>query len=202
MARLLYLECSPHAERSAAAQLLRPILADYEAKGLRVTTRSLGETVLEPLTTHYARAITTPGLRHHDAFAGSEQLIGELEHSDGMLISTPMHNFTVPATLKLWIDYVLRIGRTFVSTPDGKVGLLRDRPVLVLVRSGGACTGDDARQPDFLTPYLHHVLHTIGIGNVQFSYVAGREPQDHVWADAQRNVFSFLNLLSSTGASV
>jgi len=202
MARLLYLECSPLAGHSASAQLLRPMLDEFEARGVLVTARSLGEAVLEPISTHYARAITTPGERHDDAFACSEQLIGELEQSDGMLISTPMHNFTVPAALKLWIDYVLRIGRTFVSTPDGKVGLLQDRPVLVLVRSGGVCTGDDARQPDFLTPYLRHVLHTMGIGNVRFSYVAGREPPDHIWADVRRNVLSFLDLLSLTGASV
>ena len=201
MARLLYLECSPHAELSGCAQMLRPILDEFEAKGVRVTTRILSGPTLEPISTHYARAITSPGQPNDNAFACSEQLIGELEHSDGVLINTPMHNFTVPAALKLWIDYVLRIGRTFVSTPDGKVGLLQDKPVLVLVRSGGACTGDDARQPDFLTPYLRHVLHTIGIGNVQFNYLSGREPPDHAWADARRNVYSFLNLLSSNGAS-
>jgi FMN-dependent NADH-azoreductase len=201
MARLLYLECSPHAERSGSAQLLRPILDEFKATGLLVTTRSLAGAALEPISIRYAQAITTPGQRHDDAFACSEQLIGELEHGDGMLISTPMHNFTVPAALKLWIDYVLRIGRTFVSTPDGKVGLLQDKPVLVLVRSGGVCTGDDARQPDFLTPYLRHVLHTMGIGNVRFSYVAGRQPPDHAWTEARRSVLSFLNLLSSTGAS-
>jgi FMN-dependent NADH-azoreductase len=202
MARLLHLQCSPYAERSASAQLLRPILDEFTSKGLLLTTRNLAGSVLQPISTGYAQAITHPGQRNDDAFAGSEQLIGELLHSDGVLVSTPMHNFAVPAALKLWIDYVLRVERTFVATPDGKVGLLQDRPVLVLVRSGGACTGDDARQPDFLTPYLRHVLHTIGIGNVQFSYVSGREPPDHMWAGTQRNVISFLDLLSSTGASV
>lgn len=41
--------------------------------------------------------------------------------------------------------------------------MLADRPVLVLVRSGEVCTGGTARQPDFLTPYLKHVLAVIGI---------------------------------------
>ncbi|MFT4065463.1 FMN-dependent NADH-azoreductase [Paraburkholderia sp.] len=201
MARLLYLECSPHAGRSGSARLLRPILDEAGASGLRVTTRSLAETALEPISTGYAQAITASDQRHDDVLACSGQLIDELEHSDGVLISTPMHNFTVPAALKLWIDYVLRVGRTFVATPAGKIGLLQDKPVLVLVRSGGVCTGDDARQPDFLTPYLRHVLHTIGIRNVQFSYLAGRQPPEHAWADARRSVLSLLDTLSSTGAS-
>ena len=44
-----------------------------------------------------------------------------------------MHNFTVPSTLKAWIDHVVRARRTFNVTKEGKVGRLRDRPVFVAV---------------------------------------------------------------------
>ena len=40
----------------------------------------------------------------------SEELIQELESSDFVVIATPMHNFTVPAALKMWIDHVVRSG--------------------------------------------------------------------------------------------
>jgi FMN-dependent NADH-azoreductase len=103
----------------------------------------------------------------------SEQLIGELERSDCLVIVTPMHNFTVPAALKLWVDYVLRIGRTFVSTSEGKQGLLPDRPTYVLVSSGGFYKGEKAKQPDFLTSYLRVVLRTIGIHHVEFIGMQG-----------------------------
>jgi FMN-dependent NADH-azoreductase len=84
-----------------------------------------------------------------------------------------MHNFTVPAALKLWIDYTLRIHRTFASTPEGKVGLMRDRPSMVIVGSGGVHSGERARQPDFLTPYLRYALGSIGIQSVQFLLLQG-----------------------------
>ncbi|MNP03971.1 FMN-dependent NADH-azoreductase [compost metagenome] len=84
-----------------------------------------------------------------------------------------MHNFTVPAVLKLWIDHVLRINRTFIAGPDGKVGLLVDRPVYVIVSSGGFHRGARARQPDFLSAYLRHVLGTLGLQNVHFVYLEG-----------------------------
>ena len=84
-----------------------------------------------------------------------------------------MHNFTVPAALKLWIDYVLRIHRSFAATPEGKVGLLQDRPTLVLVSAGGFYQGVRARQPDFLTVYLRHVLSTLGITEVAFVHLQG-----------------------------
>ena len=84
-------------------------------------------------------------------------LIVELEATDALVIATPMHNFTVPAALKAWIDQVVRIGRTFRSTPDGKIGLL----------------GPPPRQPDFLSPYLRQVLATIEISDVRFHMLEG-----------------------------
>ena len=84
----------------------------------------------------------------------SEELIHELENSDCVVIGTPMHNFTVPSALKAWIDHIVRVRRTFHVTREGKVGMLRDRPVFVAVSSGGRYSGEHAHQPDFLTSYL------------------------------------------------
>jgi FMN-dependent NADH-azoreductase len=79
-----------------------------------------------------------------------------------------MYNLTVPSALKAWIDHILRAGRTFRSTPAGKVGMIPDRPVFIGVASGGVFTGERANQPDFLTPYLSVVLGSIGLKTVQF----------------------------------
>jgi len=97
----------------------------------------------------------------------------EVEDTDVLIITTPMHNFTVPAALKLWIDHVLRINRTFESTPAGKVGLMKDRPTFVLVGSGGFHSGERARQPDFLTPYVRYALESIGIRSINFILMQG-----------------------------
>lgn len=144
----------------------------------RVISRSLSQPSLPALSRDYTRALVGMQPNTDPALACSEQLIEELEQSDCLLISTPMHNFTVPAALKLWIDLVLRIDRTFKATAEGKFGMLADRPVLVLVRSGGVCTGEAARQPDFLTPYLKQVLAVIGITTVEFIYLEGIAPDD------------------------
>ena len=79
-----------------------------------------------------------------------------------------MHNYTVPSVLKSWLDHVVRIGITFNSTPEGKVGTLPDRPVYIAVSSGGWRTGEHARQPDFLEPYLRAILGTIGLKQLHF----------------------------------
>jgi FMN-dependent NADH-azoreductase len=98
----------------------------------------------------------------------SEALIREVEAADVIVIGTPMHNLTVPSVLKAWIDRILRAGRTFMSTPAGKMGMLRDRPVFIGIASGGVFSGRRASQPDFLTPYLSAVLGSIGLKTLQF----------------------------------
>ena len=103
----------------------------------------------------------------------SEELIQELESSDFVVIGTPMHNFTVPSALKAWIDHIVRVRRTFNATTDGYVGRLRDRPVFVAVSSGGRYSGERARQPDFLTPYLKAILGTIGLHDLTFFSIEG-----------------------------
>jgi FMN-dependent NADH-azoreductase len=65
-------------------------------------------------------AILSPTPDDDPRFALSEQLIGELEAADFVVIGTPMNNFTAPSTLKAWIDHIVRIRRTFHSTPGGR----------------------------------------------------------------------------------
>lgn len=99
------------------------------------------------------------------ALARSEELIAELEASDIVVVSTPMHNFAAPSALKAWIDYVVRPGRTFRATPTGKAGLLADRPILAIVACGGRFEGGGPARPqiDCLGPYLRYVFATVGL---------------------------------------
>lgn len=90
-----------------------------------------------------------------------------------MVIGPPMNNFTVPSTLKAWIDHIVRIRRTFRSTLKGKIGTLRDRPVVVVSAQGSYCGDIPPAQPDFLTPYLRAIFTTIGIRQVEFLQLEG-----------------------------
>jgi len=63
--------------------------------------------------------------------------------------------------------------RTFTIGGGGKVGMLEDRPVFVAIASGGRFSGEQARQPDFLTPYLTTILATVGLRDLTFFSVQG-----------------------------
>ena len=61
-----------------------------------------------------------------ELLALSDTLLAELEQADEYVIGVPMHNFGVPSVLKLWIDQIARVGRTF-SYADGTPKGLIDR---------------------------------------------------------------------------
>ncbi|MBW8714388.1 MAG: NAD(P)H-dependent oxidoreductase, partial [Variovorax paradoxus] len=45
--------------------------------------------------------------------------------------------------------------------------------VFIAVASGGRFSGEHARQPDFLTPYLTTILGTIGLKDLNFFSIQG-----------------------------
>jgi FMN-dependent NADH-azoreductase len=168
MTTLLHVTVSPRGDASHSRRIGRELVARLGAA--RVIERDLaGEPPPYPDGRFVAASLMPADDRepaHVEALALSERLIGELEVADLVVIDAPMHNFTVPAALKTWIDLVVRPRRTFRSTPAGKVGLLADRPVFVVVACGGPFGDGPADQPDFFTPYLRHVLATVGIASV------------------------------------
>ncbi len=168
MTRALLLSFSPHGKAAQTFRLARALLRE-QAPEAEVVERDYGGQGLPALTREYANALTTPGGLGGPATERSEQLIVELEACDLLIICTPVHNFTVPAALKCWIDHVVRIHRSFTVNPQfEKVGLLKDRRTFVLVSSGSSRKN---REPDFLTPYLQAILGTVGIHAVDFVYL-------------------------------
>jgi FMN-dependent NADH-azoreductase len=122
-------------------------------------------------------AYTPPDKRtsaHTQALALSDQLIHELERADEYVIGVAMHNFSVPAVLKLWIDQIVRSGRTFAYSADGPRGFLQSKKATVVVASGGVyAPGTPAAAMNFIEPYLKSILGFIGVTEVKFIAAEG-----------------------------
>lgn len=169
------LDCSPGGEMSVSRRMGRALEDGlrHSVPGLEVRRRDL---VREPL----------PPIETEPDYAGAaKDLMLELTQSNYLLINSPVHNYTVPAVLKVWIDHVLRLDVGFRLTPQGKVGLLQDRPTLVAVSAGGSIFDGEFRQPDFFRPYVLAVLKTIGITNVRFVTIDKTVHRSDAAADAQ-----------------
>lgn len=171
---ILHIDCSPRAQshsRILSAAIVARLFA--MVPGACVTRRDLGQDPIPHAESEYAAALSSPAALaagpSDEAVRLSEQLIREVEAADALVIGTPMNNFTVPSVLKAWIDQILRMGRTIGASSTGeKIGLLPDRPVYVGIASGGIFTGDHAKQPDFLIPYLTAAFKCVGLSSLQF----------------------------------
>ena len=167
MATILQILVSPRAN-SFSSRIAREVTARLVARNPRaeIIERDLAADPPPHPEIDLYEAILSPAGDDDPRFALSERLIGELEVADFVVIGTPMNNFSVPSTLKSWIDHIVRIRRTFRSTPEGKIGTLRDRPVFIVSSHGGYMSG--GYQPDFMTDYLRAIFATIGIREVHF----------------------------------
>jgi FMN-dependent NADH-azoreductase len=175
--KLLHLACSPRADSESAAgarifldrfQQARP---DWDIDLMDLWRDHLPEFKGSLLEAKYARLKGQPFTdAQRDGFAEAERLALRLSLADRVLISTPMWNFSIPYKLKQWLDVIIQPGLTFRFDPSqGYLPLLKDRPTVVILASGGDfVTGMNRGRIDMATPYLREALRFIGITNVRF----------------------------------
>lgn len=99
-----------------------------------------------------------------ERLATSDEAVAALTEADAIVLTVPVYNFSVPSVLKAWIDHVCRAGLTFRYTETGPQGLLADRPVYLVMASGGVPFGSPV---DFASGYLQQVFRFIGIEDVR-----------------------------------
>jgi FMN-dependent NADH-azoreductase len=144
----------------------------------QVISRDLAVTIPQPVNAAWISANFTPAASRSEEqkqlLAFSDELIGELEAADEYVIGVAMHNFSIPSTLKLWIDQIARGGRTFSYSSAGPKGLLEGKKATVVVASGGVYEpGTPTGGFNFVEPYLRAVLGFLGVTDVTFVTASG-----------------------------
>jgi FMN-dependent NADH-azoreductase len=179
LTNILYLRCSPRGAAAFSSRMAEEVVARLllHHRDAEIMFCDLSADPPPLVDSAFSAAILGPPGEVPPALEASEALIRQLEAADVLVIATPMHNFCVPAVLKAWVDQIVRIHRTFASTPGGKVGKLSDRPAWLVVASGGWFSGPSPTgtpaQPDFLTGYVRAVLSTIGIDDLHILTLEG-----------------------------
>jgi FMN-dependent NADH-azoreductase len=166
--RILRLDASANPTESNSQKL-----GDYLIRQLKqanpaveTRTRNLNRDLSFIDSTWIAANFTAKEERSDDQSARlelSDKLIAELNWADHIVLTTPMYNFGVPATLKAWIDLVCRAGITFRYGANGAEGLLKDKRVDIVITTGGAPLHSPV---DFVSGYLRQVFAFIGIDDV------------------------------------
>ena len=179
MATLLKIDSSPMGKHSISRKLTAEFAATWQKAHPdgKVISRDLTVTKLPVVNGVWIGAAHTPDGSHspeqREELAVSDKLIAELQQADEYVFGVPMHNFSIPSTLKLWIDQVARAGKTFSYGAEGPKGLLTGKKATVLIASGGVYERTAMESLNFVTPYLRAVFGFLGITDVKIIAAEG-----------------------------
>ena len=150
---------------------------------MQLVRRDLGNEAPPPVNNTEAEAFFTPPpertAEQVASLAASDTLTEELLVADILVLGTPMYNFTVPASLKAWIDYVVRPGKAFRRVANGRLeGLCGGKKVYICTAGSGKSRDTDM---DHLRPYLDTIFAFIGITDVVYFDAEGL-----AWGEQER----------------
>lgn len=102
----------------------------------------------------------------------SDLAIKEVMDSYIIIIGVPFYNFTIPHTLKSWIDHIVRADKTF-KYKGGFEGLVKNKKVYLAIASGGVYSDGPIKSMDFTEPYLRTSLGFIGLNDITTFRIEG-----------------------------
>lgn len=180
MPTLLELDSSPLVETSISRQLTAEYVRNWQLANPngKVITRDLVATPIPPISAAWVGAAYTPEEsrtpEQRSLLSLSDSLIAELQAADEYVLGVPMHNFSIPSTLKLWIDQIARVNKTFSYATGSPVGLLTGKKATVVITSGGKYDAGTAMASfNFVEPYLRTVFGFLGVTDTTFLSAGG-----------------------------
>ncbi len=98
----------------------------------------------------------------------TDELLREFLAADVLIVGAPMYNFSIPSTLKAWIDRVAQAGKTFRYTASGPEGLAGGKQVIIVSSRGSVIAGTPYEMAmDHQEAYLRTVFGFFGITDIQ-----------------------------------
>ena len=183
MKKLLHIIATPRGEESRTLKVSNVFLDTFREKHADWVIDELD------LTKESLPSLTVKRVDGKYVLLGGKDLSGDMKESwqdiishierfmsaDAYLISTPMWNFSIPYTLKQYIDTIVQPKYLFRYTSNGVEGLVKNKKMVVITSSGGEYVSEEARKADFQEPYLRFVFGFVGITDMVFVKV---EPMD------------------------
>jgi FMN-dependent NADH-azoreductase len=178
MKNILIINASANTRDSFSRKLSEAFLGHLNAAGQNhnIFFRDLADSQIPHITQRWIEADSKPlGNRSPEDFEvlrTSDSLIAELHQADIIVLATPMYNWSIPSSLKAYLDQVMRFNETFImgSRADGKRyrGLLENKVLFLLFARGsqGYGKGERNEHMDFQSKYLQMVFGIMGIEKI------------------------------------
>ncbi|WP_405778776.1 FMN-dependent NADH-azoreductase [Streptomyces sp. NBC_00859] len=149
MATLLHIDSALFPQGSASRDVTAAFVSAWREQ------HPTGRIIYRDLAAH-----PLPHLDAAAAAAGAEsplraELAGELAEADAVLIGAPMYNFSIPSTLKAWLDHAIIAGHN----GGGAESPLAGTPFTVVASRGGSYAPGTPREGfEFVQNYLEKLL--------------------------------------------
>jgi FMN-dependent NADH-azoreductase len=180
MSTLLRIDSSPLADASITRRLSNEFVQHWQRANPtgEIIVRDLTKTKFTGIDGQWIGAIYSPADSltppQRELLALSDALIDELERADEIVVGVPMHNFTVPTVLRLWLDQVVRVRKTFSYADGLPAGLLKNKKAHFITASGGVYDQGTAMASfDFVQPYLRTIFGFMGVTDTDFHNAGG-----------------------------
>ncbi|MBJ6107896.1 FMN-dependent NADH-azoreductase [Hymenobacter sp. BT523] len=145
--------------------------------GSTVVVRNVATHPFPHLEEAHLQAYFTPAEgrspEQQEAVRHSDEAIAQVMAADVLVVGVPFYNFSIPSSLKSWLDHLTRAGVTFRYTPSGPEGLIKGKKVYLAVASGGIYSEGPMQAYDFAAPYLRTVFGFLGLTDVTVARAEG-----------------------------
>jgi FMN-dependent NADH-azoreductase len=181
VSKLLHLDTSIQTSNSVSRRLSAAIVARLKAanEGLEITYRDLAAHALPHLTEPVFASFQSDNVsaltpaQQSDA-AESAKVLAEFLAADFVVIGVAFYNYSIPSTLKAWIDRVVVAGKTFNYGAHGPVGHAGGKRVIVAIaRAGVFADGTPFAQREHAERYLRDIFSLIGINDLEVVVAEG-----------------------------
>ncbi len=144
-------------------------------------TRAIGDAAIARLSTLYPDA----DIRRRDLAQNplghvtlgdlaDTSLADEFLGADVVVIGAPMYNFSIPSSLKAWMDRLAIAGTTFRYGENGVEGLAGGRKLIIASARGGFYGSDTAQAwLDHQETYLRGFFGFLGVTDIDFVRAEG-----------------------------
>lgn len=182
---VLVINSSARSIGSKSRKLAETFINHWKEKHLnaKIQIRELGNQIIPHITEQWISAAFKPlenrTLEEFNSLKSSDEYIKELKDADVIVVASPMYNWSIPSSLKAYIDQVVRVNETWKYNPNDVqnpyIGLLENKKVVLLLTRGsqGYEKGGYNQHIDFQTNYLKWVFNVIGISDVHVINIDG-----------------------------
>ena len=169
MKNILHVISSPSGENSISIKLgnaiVEKLVAEYP--GSSVIEINVAKNPFPHLEENLIKATRSSAAPSDDeALVRSNKAVQQIKDADIIVIGVPLFNFSIPSTLKAWLDNVVRPGVAFTYSENGVQGLITGKQVYLAVASGAIYSEGPMKGFDFAAPYLEKVFNFIGVTDI------------------------------------